>query len=119
MLLAYEPLEFQLFYPLGSEELKFCCFYYVEMFQRFRLSFQVCFSWQTILLLFFFFFFAFSSSEAIQLRKVILLFKSLLAEWPNMKFLSVYYEFSGFKEKRVVRVTTIYEFILWIFKSLR
>lgn len=59
MLLACEPLEFQLCYPLGSEELKFCCFYYVEMFQRFRLSFQVCFSWQTILLPFFFFNFLF------------------------------------------------------------
>lgn len=112
MLLACEPLEFQLCYPLGSQELKFCLFYYVEIFRDLGPAFKFVFFGKPFWLLFF----CLSSPCLLKLsspEKVALLFKSLLADWPSLRCyfcLLGKFKFQG-KEKYCSYLT------LWEFKD--
>ena len=89
-------------------------------FQRFRLSFQVCFSWQTILLLFFFLSCFSSFSETIQSWKSSIVFQKLFSRLAKFEVLFLFIGIFRFQGKEInSNYLNLWKFILRIFKSLR
>lgn len=116
MLLACESLEFQICYPLGSVLFLLCW-----DFQRFRLGFQVCFSWQTILLFLFFSFLAFPwLLKLFSPEKVLLFFHKPFSRLAKFEILFLFIGiFRFYKKEMYSNYLNLSEFILRIFKSLR
>lgn len=84
-------------------------------FQRFRLGFQVRFIWQTLFTTFFAFLSFPHLSKLFSPEKVVLLFKSLLAGWPSLRFYFCLLGIFRFQRKEMYSsYLNLWEFILRI-----